>query len=70
MLVYLVGPFYAPAAGATGATGATGSAGTSGLNGVRGSQWFKGAGTPSGVGGSAAGDFYIDTVTGDVYELS
>jgi len=57
-------------AGSTGATGPTGPAGTNGLNGVRGSKWFSGAGVPSGVAGSAVGDYYLDTGTGDVYELS
>lgn len=56
--------------GATGTVGMTGPAGVNGLNGVRGSKWFVGSGTPSGVGGSAIGDFYLDTITGTIYELS
>ena len=56
--------------GIQGNAGATGAAGTKGTDGKRGSKWFSGAGTPSGVGGSLAGDFYLDTSTGDVYELS
>lgn len=56
--------------GDAGATGATGAAGADGATGPRGSKWFTGAGVPSGVSGSVAGDMYLDTQTGDVYELS
>lgn len=57
-------------AGADGATGAVGPAGATGATGERGSKWFTGAGVPSGVSGSIAGDMYLDTQTGDVYTLS
>lgn len=56
--------------GIPGADGAAGSNGSNGADGARGSKWFTGAGVPSGVSGSIAGDFYLDTQTGDVYELS
>lgn len=56
--------------GVKGDTGDTGATGSPGSPGARGSKWFTGAGSPSGVGGSVAGDFYLDTSTGDVYELS
>ncbi|QUD15906.1 hypothetical protein [Nocardia phage KYD2] len=57
-------------AGADGAAGATGATGSTGATGPRGSKWFTGAGAPSGVSGSVAGDMYLDTGTGDVYLLS
>ncbi|MGN2640688.1 hypothetical protein ACTD5D_31855 [Nocardia takedensis] len=65
--------------GATGSTGATGeqgpagaagATGATGATGARGSKWFTGAGVPSGVSGAVAGDMYMDTGTGDVYQLS
>lgn len=51
-------------AGATGATGTTGAAGT------RGSNWYTGSGAPGSIGGSSAGDQYLDTTSGDVYTLA
>lgn len=36
----------------------------------RGSKWFSGAGLPGSIAGSIPGDFYLNTVTGLVYELS
>lgn len=53
-----------------GATGATGAPGADGAAGPRGSAWFTGAGVPTTVAGSVAGDLYLDTTTGDVYRLS
>lgn len=65
--------------GDTGDTGLTGSQGpqgdpgvdgSDGADGARGSLWWTGAGSPSGVTGSVAGDLYLDTTNGDVYQLS
>lgn len=56
--------------GAEGAAGAAGADGDDGADGARGSKWFTGSGAPGVVGGSAVGDFYLDTASGDVYELS
>jgi hypothetical protein len=55
--------------------GAKGDAGDSvtgdtGATGPRGSKWFTGSGAPGTVAGSVAGDFYLDTDSGDTYELS
>jgi len=58
------------ATGATGAAGSNGTNGTNGTNGARGSKWFVGSGAPTTVSGSVAGDMYLDSATGDVYELS
>ncbi len=58
--------------GATGATGAAGTNGTNGTNGapgangVDGSKWLSGTTAPSGATGSV-GDWYLHTVTYDVY---
>jgi hypothetical protein len=57
-------------AGAAGTPGTPGTNGTNGSNGARGATWFTGAGAPSGVSGSVAGDFYLDTQTGAYYQLS
>lgn len=66
-----VGPQGAVGAqGPSGSDGATGATGAVGATGERGSKWFTGAGVPSGVSGSIAGDMYLDTQTGDVYTLS
>jgi hypothetical protein len=56
--------------GDTGLQGPQGDPGTAGSDGARGSVWFTGAGSPSGVTGSVAGDMYLDTTNGDVYQLS
>lgn len=56
--------------GDKGDKGDVGSTGTAGSDGARGSKWFTGAGVPSGVSGSIVGDMYMDTQTGDVYQLS
>lgn len=54
--------------GAQGPQGATGAQGPQGAQGTRGSLWSSAAGTP-GAGGNA-GDQYLDTATGDVYQWS
>lgn len=52
--------------GAAGATGATGATGASGSDGIDGNRWFHGTGAPSdGLG--VDDDYYLDTLTGDVY---
>lgn len=55
--------------GATGATGAAGTNGTNGTNGAAGadgSKWLGGTSAPSsGIG--VVGDWYLNTVTADVY---
>lgn len=56
--------------GDDGAPGEPGADSTvAGPPGARGSKWFSGTGAPSGVTGSAPGDYYLDTASGDVYEL-
>jgi hypothetical protein len=60
----------AGAKGDTGDTGATGATGTTGSAGARGSNWYTGSGAPGSISGSAAGDQYLDTDSGDVYTLS
>lgn len=56
--------------GDDGEQGPAGSPGSTGSTGARGSQWFTGAGVPSGIGGSLPGDMYLNTTNGDVYQLS
>ena len=53
-------------AGPQGATGAQGATGSTGPAGTAGSKWFSAAGAPA-VGTGVAGDFYLNTTTGDVY---
>lgn len=54
--------------GETGATGATGATGSVGQTGTRGSLWTTGSGAPS--ASVNAGDLYLDTATGDVWQYS
>ena len=56
--------------GDKGDDGVAGADGADGAPGVRGSQWFSGAGVPNGITGTLAGDFYLDTATGDIYSFS
>jgi hypothetical protein len=58
------------ATGTQGPTGNTGPQGPTGATGTRGSQWFVGAGAPGTVTGSIPNDMYLNTTTGDVYQLS
>lgn len=66
----------AGAAGPTGATGSTGPAGAqgptgpAGAQGTRGTQWYTGTGAPGTIAGSQVGDMYLDTATGDTYQLA
>src|SRR3984957_10738359 len=55
------------AAGAVGPQGAPGAAGAPGVPGTRGSLWSTGSGAPTATG--LNGDLYLDTSTGNVYEL-
>lgn len=58
--------------GPQGAQGIQGPVGPQGNPGARGTQIFSGVGAPGVIGGSAAGDFYIDTTPGAVvlYKLA
>lgn len=50
--------------------GDTGDPGADGDAGARGSNWYTGSGAPGSISGSLPGDKYLDTASGDVYELS
>jgi hypothetical protein len=54
------------ATGAAGTNGTNGTNGAAGANGVDGSKWLSGTTVPSGATGSV-GDWYLHTVTYDVY---
>lgn len=55
--------------GPSGSQGPKGDTGDAGPTGPRGSKWFVGEGVPGAQSGQASGDFYLDTLTGDVYQL-
>lgn len=57
------------ATGDTGPQGETGPQGDTGATGLRGKHWFSGEGPPDEIEGSLPGDFYLDTLTGQIYEL-
>lgn len=44
--------------------------GADGSDGTNGTKWFNGTGAPGSVSGAVAGDYYLDTTSGDVYVLS
>jgi hypothetical protein len=46
-----------------------GVSGPTGSPGRDGEQWWTGVGPPGTIPGAEPGDFYLDTSTGDVYEL-
>lgn len=50
--------------------GAKGNTGDTGADGANGTKWFNGTGAPGSVSGAVAGDYYLDTTSGDVYVLS
>lgn len=52
-----------------GSPGNSGAAGAPGSSGPRGSLWSTGSGAPSLTGSQQSGDLYLNTATGDVYEL-
>lgn len=56
--------------GPQGPEGPAGSAGPKGDPGQRGAKWFTGTGTPGAISGALSGDFYLDTASGVVYELT
>jgi|SRR5690349_10687049 len=56
--------------GVKGDTGAQGVKGDTGATGARGSQWFTGVGAPANITGALPGDKYLDTATGNVYDLT
>lgn len=53
--------------GPQGPQGVQGPAGSSGSPGAAGAKWWNGAGAPSN-GTGVAGDYYLNTTNGDVYE--
>ena len=55
--------------GGAGAQGAAGPAGATGPAGTRGSIWLTGAGAPTTPVGLLPGDMYLDTTTGDIYQI-
>jgi len=52
-----------------GPTGPAGPAGPAGPPGPPGSVWWSGEGPPTVVIGASPGDFYIDTLSGTLYQL-
>jgi hypothetical protein len=46
-----------------------GGQGVQGIQGVQGSTWHNGVGPPPATG-IPAGDYYLDTSTGDVYAIT
>jgi len=60
----------AGADGQQGIQGVAGSVGPAGSDGSRGTGWFVGSGPPPAeISGSIPGDLYLDTFTGEVYQL-
>lgn len=56
--------------GIEGPAGPEGPQGIQGDPGPRGMKWFVGDGTPTTIVGSQIDDWYLDNLTGDIYELS
>ena len=54
------------ATGAQGPQGVQGPQGATGATGAAGSKWFAAAGAPA-AGTGVAGDYYLNTTTGDIY---
>ena len=51
--------------------GPQGTTGSIGPTGPRGNTWFSGAGPPPNpIPGAVPGDYYLDTVAGDIYLVS
>ena len=59
----------ATSSGKAGSPGSPGASGSTGATGTRGSLWYEGAGAPGTITGQMNNDFYLDTSTGNVYEL-
>ena len=57
------------ATGPTGPTGPAGSTGSTGATGTRGSLWYSGSGAPGTITGQIVNDMYLDTASGNVYQL-
>ena len=55
--------------GPAGPAGADGAPGSTGATGTRGSLWYTGAGAPGTISGQLPNDMYLDTSTGDIYQL-
>ena len=55
--------------GATGSTGPPGSTGATGPAGTRGSLWNVGSGAPGTITGQLVNDMYLDTASGNVWQL-
>jgi len=58
------------ATGSQGPTGSTGATGSQGPAGTAGSKWFNGTTDPVIVSGSNPGDYYLNTVSGQIFVLS
>jgi hypothetical protein len=58
------------AQGIQGIMGPQGAQGIQGAAGARGSKWYDGTTAPSGITGATNGDYYLNTVNGDVYEYN
>jgi len=55
---------------ATGPPGPPGSDGINGVNGAPGSKWYDGPNNPVTIPGAIAGDYYLNTTTGEVFLFS
>jgi len=60
---------WAPIVGAAGPAGPAGPAGSVGPTGPPGEKWFTGSGDPVAVSGAVNGDWYLDSVGGNFWEL-
>jgi len=56
--------------GSQGQTGNTGPQGPTGNTGTRGSLWYIGTGAPGSIAGQLPNDMYLDTGSGNIYQLS
>lgn len=54
----------------TGPAGPQGPAGPTGPTGAAGEVWFTGTGAPGTVSGAVVGDWYLDSATGNYYDLT
>ena len=55
--------------GNTGATGPAGPTGATGPDGTPGEVWFTGSSNPGAVSGAVNGDWYLNSTSGDYFEL-
>jgi hypothetical protein len=56
--------------GPQGPSGPTGNVGPVGPPGQRGAVWFTGSGAPGAISGSINGDLYLDSASGDIWQLT